>query len=499
MIIWGVNADNHDASISVVDDSSCEILFAGHAERYSRVKNDPHLNKGLIDDAILYGGPPDQIVWFENPWGRRLRYLMSGQYNLLGESFPQEYMRQFGIRVPIHYSDHHASHAAGGFYTSGFDNAVSVVIDAIGEMTTASIWKHNGSNMKKLWSLKYPHSLGLFYSAVTDLVGLKPNEDEYILMGMSAYGTEEALWIANRMHDEFWRTGKDGLKQRKNFHRGMTREEFYVRSAKTDQGKYNLASAAQRLITLQIMTIIRKAVSISGCTNIVYSGGVALNCLANSFVAHAMGPNYKFWIMPNPGDAGSSLGAIANYMRKPLKWTSPMLGHEIKSQPDPRDVVTQILKTGVCGIATGRAEFGPRALGNRSLLGDPRSLAMKNRVNSIKRRQKFRPFAPAVLDRFKLEHFAFPESVMDAPYMQFVCAVKNPSELPAVTHVDGTARVQTVQPNQSPVLDAILESWLERTGCPVLLNTSLNIKGEPLVNTRRDGDRFSHRYGVKVL
>lgn len=497
MIIWGVNAANHDASISVVDSVTGDILFAGHAERYSRVKNDSHLNASLIADAFAHGGYPDKVVWFENPWGRKARYLKAGQYDKLTESHPKQYLKQLNIIAPIEYSDHHQSHAAGGFYTSNFDEAVCVVIDAIGELTTASIWHAKGSEMKKLWSLKYPHSLGLFYSAITDLVGLKPNEEEYILMGMVAYGdADKGTELLTEMTDEFY---GDELKQKVNFHRGI-RDSKFAEVAKTEQGRYDLAVAAQNLITTQIEVIIEKALHLTNCRNVVYSGGVALNCLANSKIIEQLsGKIDNFWIMPNPGDAGNSLGAVANYLRKPLNWKNAMLGTNIETEVDPKSVVDELLRYGVCGVATGRAEFGPRAFGNRSLLGDPRSNMMKDRVNEIKKRQKFRPFAPVVLDRFKFDHFVFPGNVQDIPYMQFVVDVKDPKALPAITHADGTGRLQTVTEDQTPTLNAILEEWYQRTGCPILLNTSLNIKGEPLVNSIEDGQRFASKYNVKVF
>jgi carbamoyltransferase len=496
MIIWGVNADNHDASISVVDSVTKDILFAGHAERYSRIKNDEHLNNELIQDALQFGSP-GKVVWFENPWGRKARFIKAGQFDKVMQAFPKEYMKQFGIVAPIEYSDHHQSHAAGGFYTSGFDEAVCVVIDAIGELTTASIWHGKGSNLKRVWSLKYPHSLGLFYSAVTDLVGLKPNEEEYILMGMAAYGNpSSADLIAAEMQEEFF----DGhLHQTTNLHRGMRGSQFACQ-AKGEQGRYDLALAAQTLITHKISRVIEMALDMTNCRNIVYSGGVALNCLANAEVVTKLGDKFdNFWIMPNPGDAGNSLGAIANNLRTQLNWKNAMLGTNIDSDIDPSDVVKELLTTGVCGVMTGRAEFGPRALGNRSLLGDPRSNLMKDRVNEIKKRQKFRPFAPAVLDRYKHDHFIMPGKLDKVPYMQAVCVVKVPTTLPAVSHADGTGRLQTVTHDESPFFNAVLEAWYEKTGCPVLLNTSLNIKGEPLVNTVEDGERFASKYQVKVF
>lgn len=471
MIIWGINAANHDASIAVVDSKSKNILFAAHAERYSREKNDSHLHHRLIDDAVNMGAPPDQIVWYENPWGRRARYAKAGQFKNLFEPFPKAYLKRFGLYAPIEYSDHHKSHAAGGYFTSKFDEATCVVIDAIGELTTASIWHAKGRELKKVWSMEYPQSLGLFYSAVTKAVGLKPNEDEYILMGMAAYGSPiiDLEYLLDR-----------------NLHRGVHLNDDH----------FNLAASAQALITKKILEIFELAIQLTGCRNLVYSGGMALNCLANQAVVNALGLE-KLWIMPNPGDAGNSLGAIANYLGEQLNWRTPFLGQKIPVTLDPNDVVRELLKTGVCGVATGRAEFGPRALGNRSLLGNPLMSNIKDRMNVIKQRQQFRPFAPAVLDRFKHDLFKFPGKINQTRYMQIVCDVLGKVES-SMSHVDGTARVQTVD-HESPHLNAILERWYERTGHPVLLNTSLNVKGEPLVNNLSDAKRFSTTYGVKVF
>ena len=493
MIIWGVNAMNHDASITSVDSSTMEILFAGHAERYSRKKNDSDLNLDLIDDARSYG-EPELVVWFENPWGRKMRYLKSGQWRRLFNKSPKAYLKGYGIDVPIEYSSHHLSHAAGGFYTSPFNDAAVLVIDAIGETTTSSIWKARGTKLKLEWEMQYPHSIGLFYSAITALVGLKPDEEEYILMGMAAYGdAEEAGHLKRYLKRSYF--AEDMQFQKVNFHKGITWDTYLELVAETPQGQYNLARAAQEIVTELITELMKKARFLTGSDNLVYSGGVALNCVANSTTA---GIFKEMWIMPNPGDAGNSLGAVANYLRSAMKWPGPFLGHDIKRDANVDCIINELLTTGICGVAHGRAEFGPRALGNRSLLADPRRQDMKDRVNQIKRRQMFRPFAPAVLVEEAHKHFHFPLRVMDAPYMQYVVAVDKPETLPAVSHFDNTARVQTVG-NESPFLREILEAWYERTGCPILLNTSLNIKGEPLVNTWEDAKRWEEKYDVKVF
>ena len=216
-------------------------------------------------------------------------------------------------------------------------------------------------------------------------------------------------------------------------------------------------------------------------------GGCALNCVANSKIK-----NKNIWIMPSPGDAGSALGAAALVNKKKLKWVDPYLGHEILVGVNPKKVVTELLERKICGVAHGKAEFGPRALGNRSLLGDPR-YDIKDTVNIIKRRQKFRPFAPAILEEYKDKYFEGPMN----EYMQFVAKAKH--DYRSVTHVDGTARVQVVKKDCKSIIRPILEEWYDRTGCPMLLNTSLNIKGKPIVNDWNDACEFERQYRVAVF
>jgi carbamoyltransferase len=215
-------------------------------------------------------------------------------------------------------------------------------------------------------------------------------------------------------------------------------------------------------------------------------GGCALNCVANSKIK-----NKNIWIMPSPGDAGSSLGAAALVQKKKLNWIDPYLGYNIDKEVNPREVVDQLLKAPT-GVANGRAEFGPRALGNRSLLADPRK-DVKEVVNTIKQREQFRPFAPAILEEYSKDYFSGPMN----RYMQFVAKAKH--DYKSVTHIDGTARVQIVEKENKSILRPILEEWYERTGCPMLLNTSLNIKGQPIVNNEKDAEAFSKQYGVKVF
>jgi carbamoyltransferase len=219
-----------------------------------------------------------------------------------------------------------------------------------------------------------------------------------------------------------------------------------------------------------------------------------LNCLAN----RKLGEYFEnIWIMPAPGDAGNSLGAAALAHGGRLRWTDAYLGHAIPGTYPVGALVDHLQSDRIVGVASGRAEFGPRALGNRSLLADPRGSDIKDRVNEIKRRQKFRPFAPVILAEHVDEFFHMPRGFSHSPYMQSVARCRDPDSFPAIVHMDGTSRVQTVSADGSGIR-ALLEAWYRATGCPMLLNTSLNIRGEPMVNDRADADRFEQLYRVKV-
>lgn len=230
--------------------------------------------------------------------------------------------------------------------------------------------------------------------------------------------------------------------------------------------------------------------------NVVYMGGVALNCVANGKIAQK-GIFDNWWIMPNPGDAGSSLGAALAHKRDFVEWTGPYLGTDIKRKLDTEAAVTALEEHKIIGVANGRAEFGPRALGNRSILADPRYVSTKRLVNQIKKREQFRPFAAIVLEEKANEYFYMPFQAM--PYMQFTVRCKLPREVPAICHVDCTSRIQTINREQNPVIYDLLKKWYERTKCPLLLNTSLNIKGMPLVNTWEDAEKFKWFHDIKIF
>jgi carbamoyltransferase len=459
----GISEGFHDAALAVVQDN--EIKFASHAERYSRVKHDKKLNLGILAEGYRYS-TDDIISFYERPWLKRTRQFFAGQYK---NAF---HGRELFIQ-PTEYHSHHLSHAAAAFQTSPYQSAACIVVDSIGEWDTASIWQAQmvgeRAKYKKVWSKKYPSSIGLWYSAYTKWAGLRPLDEEYIFMGMAAFGkplyVEQARKQLSRNNHKGFRTSLEGNPE-------------------------DNAKSAELVLFHELREIFNRARQISD--NICYGGGVALNCVVNAKLQHEH-PN--MWIMPNPGDAGAALGAALLSHRGKVIF-SPYLGHNIERYIDPKDVVDALLQKGICGIANGRAEFGPRALGNRSLLADPRTLEMKDKVNTIKQRQKFRPFAPVILEEHCQDYFHMPT---ESRYMSYVYDCKRPEDIPACIHVDGSARVQTVPTWSSSIIREILECWYERTGCPVLLNTSLNIRGIPMVNSWHDALDFSEKYGVDVF
>lgn len=487
--IWGISALNHDASISVM--SGKEILFAGHSERYSRIKNDLYLNHSLIQEALSFG-KPSEIIWFEKPLLKKTRQIYARQWNELVSESPTAHLAKFELNeIPLYYSSHHESHAAAGFFTSAFNDAAIIVIDAIGEWDTISVWEGNNNTLRKINSTSYPDSLGLLYSAVTHRVGLKPNEEEYILMGMAAYG--EPIYYDSLMEDFVECKKAPTFKLKHNLHRGM---RWWREDIKTEQDFMNLAASVQRITEEFMCDIVEWASYAISSKNLVLMGGCALNCVANEKIAKK---NYfeNIWIMPNPGDAGSSLGAILAHTKQKANWKNPYLGTNIDRQINFDIIVDSLSSGSIIGLANGRAEFGPRALGNRSLLADPRGSTIKDRVNDIKKRQRFRPFAPIILEDQAHKYFELPAKT--SPYMQFTAKCLNPELYPAICHIDNSSRVQTINENQNPVIFEILQRFYDRTDCPMLLNTSLNIKGEPLVNTLYDALRFQKMHNIHVF
>jgi len=487
----GISNGFHDAGISVVD-SNGDILFAGHSERYSKHKHDKDLCLGIAQDAASYIKGESEIHYYERPWMTGLRQLRAGQpinFATAKMRIGKNVLKVFGNpNVTTH--EHHLSHVAAGFQTSPYNDATVVIIDAIGEFDCISVWDawyddKGYAQYKKLWSKKYPHSIGLYYSAMTQRVGLKPLDEEYILMGMAAYGKPIHF---NQIEGQLLENSTT-LDFKENLHIGVP--EGFLEGA----DEMDIAASAQALVEYLIKAVMSKARMLGKSRNLVYGGGVALNCLAN----RELGKYFNdMWIVPNPGDCGSSLGAAALGYGKRLNWKDAFLGHNIPGDYPSNRIIDELVKNKIVGVASGRAEFGPRALGNRSLLADPRGDTIKDKVNEIKRRQKFRPFAPVILEELAHHYFDMPSNWDNSRYMQVIARCRYPELFPAIVHADGTSRVQTVPKDGSGIRE-LLEKWYVLTECPILLNTSLNIRGEPMVNDRFDADRFENLYNVKVI
>lgn len=468
-MILGFSEGFHDAAIALVDHSG-NIIHASHAERSSGIKNDKFVSekqKQIVSNYVV-----DTVAFFENPLLKRIRQLYAGQ-------FKTAFRKRNLSFNPDKYYHHHLSHAAAAFQTSPYDEAACVVVDSIGEWDTVSIWKAsynaNGKvNYKKVYSRKYPFSIGLWYSALTKYVELEPLDEEYIFMGMAAFGSYNSE-VSDQLTE---------LLHKRNNHRGIP--EYSITAEKYQ----DVSATAQSILESELFKLFLIARKHSN--NFCYGGGVALNCVANGFLMKTF-PN--LWIMPNPGDGGGALGAAALAYGRKLNWISPYLGEDITGYVDPTEVVSYLKNHRMCGIANGKAEYGPRALGNRSFLADPRCPNIKDYMNHVKRREMFRPFAPAILAEYADQYFAGPVT----KYMSTTARCIHPQEFPGIVHADNTSRVQVVHKDEPTALRPILEHWHAQTGCPMLLNTSLNIKGKPMVDTKTDALEFEKRYNIKVF
>ena len=476
MLILGINETTHDASVSLIKDG--EILFAGHAERYSKKKNDWFTNRELIKDALQYGFP-DQIAYYEKPLLKKIRVKAKGGFGggkpwFEGTDLDDLPRTNFG---------HHYSHACAGYYTSPFKDAVNVVLDAIGEFNTSTIWVGEGNKIKLKYKKNYPVSFGLFYSAFTQLIGLMPNQEEYIMMGMAAYGDWKRYY---KEVDEYFPKHD---KQKYNFHKGIHDWGMTI----TEQDRFDIAAAVQVVYEQRLNEFMHMAYTLTGKQNLVFMGGCALNSSANTLLWNIF---KDIWIMPNPGDAGSSLGAAAALYGKHIDWQNPYLGHDLGGEYPVNEIVTGLIRDKIVAVASGKAEYGPRALGNRSILADPRDPDIKDKVNLIKKRELFRPFAPVVLEEHAHKWF---NMNFASPYMQYTVECLQPDKIPAVVHADGTSRVQTVNKEQHPGLYEVLTNWYIMTGVPILLNTSLNIKGQPLLNDKTDIIEWERTYNHRIV
>ena len=450
MITWGTTFGSHDGALAVFQDD--KLVFASDAERWSRKKNDSVIPDNLIKFAEDNWGIPNEVYFYED-------YTLKNERRRFAGQVPQT----IRFKYPVRYCDHHLSHARYGYWTSPFINCTVLVIDAIGEWDTLTQWKVFDGEFVRQKAWRYPKSIGLFYSAMTQAAGWKPNEEEYILMGASAVKKHR---IENyNIVKEFWNNDL-------NFHKGIN----------INFDKFEIASIAQEIYEEEFKKIIDEIED----DNLVFVGGCALNVSANRFLT-----KYNTFIPCNPGDGGSAIGCVID-RKIPA---NSYLGFEIPGVYPVTEIIQELKQNHMVGVAKGRAEFGPRALGNRSLLADPSLLDMKDRINRVKGREEFRPFAPMILKEDADKYF---ENGISSPFMNTIRKAKTETieKYPSIVHLDGTSRLQEVTEEPQKTL---LQEWKKETGCPMLLNTSLNVKGEPIVNTEVDAINFEKKTGVRVF
>ena len=569
MHILGISAFYHDSAACLVRDG--EIVAAAQEERFTRKKHDYNFPRNAaafcvkeagigFDDLDLVAFYDKPLLKFERLLETYVSYSPSGfKLFLMGLPLwlkqklhiPREIDEGLGGAYKGRYvfTEHHESHAASAFFPSPFQEAAILTLDGVGEWATGSISVGRGNKVEMLRELRFPHSLGLLYSAFTYFPGFRVNSGEYKLMGLAPYGEpiyadrilENLIDLRDdgsfRMNMDYFAYCHDDVMTSRKM------EELFdgpARTAETDitQREMDIASSIQKVTEEVVMRIATHAHEITGMKNLVLAGGVALNCVANGKLLRN-GPFDDMWIQPAAGDAGGALGTALftwyQLLDKPREASGKdvqrgsLLGpqfsdDEIRTFLDSVgaaydyheteealcDAVAELIATEkVVGHMAGRAEFGPRALGNRSIIGDARSRDMQSVMNlKIKFRESFRPFAPAILAEHVHEYFEMKQG-QESPYMLLVAPVKSErlkqveqngargldklkqirSEVPAITHVDNSARVQTIDPERHARFHGIVQKFKEKTGCPVVINTSFNVRGEPIVNTPEDAYR----------
>lgn len=584
--ILGISAYYHDSAAALVEDGV--ITAAAQEERFTRKKHDPGFPAKAVayclEEAGITAADIDYVAFYDKPLVKFERlletyagYAPRGLRSFL-TAMPVWVREKLFLRrnlqqslgaageKPLVFLDHHESHAASAFFPSPYDKAAILTVDGVGEWSTASYGVGEGNRIRLTHELQFPHSLGLLYSAFTYYTGFKVNSGEYKLMGLAPYGQpiyattilkelvdlkpDGSLWLDMR----YFRYCEGLTMTSRKFH-DLFGGPPRAPESDLEQRHMDLAASIQAVTEEVLLRMGRTVHAATGCRNLVMAGGVALNCVANGRLLRE-GPFDSIWIQPAAGDAGGALGAaifvwhqLLGGMRDPRNRDAQrgsLIGpaysgaairqwleaegvrfRHFASERDLNSHVAGLLADEkVVGWFQGRMEFGPRALGARSILGDPRSPKMQAIMNlKIKFRESFRPFAPIVLDEHASDWFEI-DPAQESPYMLLVAPVREArrvevshddrevmendpdlrrrvnvlrSEIPAVTHVDYSARLQTVDEFRNPRLHGLLQAFYQRTHCPVLVNTSFNVRGEPIVCSPRDAYRCFEATEMDVL
>lgn len=551
MNVLGISCYFHDAAAALVTDGT--VAAAAAEERFTRHKHDsgfPHRAiRFCLESAGLLASELDAVVFYEKPLVKLDRILTSqlaaapGSLPAFLRAMPEWLRRKLRVgrtiveslytSAPCLYADHHASHAASAFFPSPFERAVVLTVDGVGEWTTTCLGVGEGSRLRLEHEVRFPHSLGLLYSALTHYLGFRVNSDEWKVMALGAFGEPTYLDRLRRLVA----VGPDGGFRLRMKYFGHHRNPDVLfdrevekllgfpprRGGELSHEHYDLARSGQLLLEEVLLRMLEAAHRKYRLPHLCLAGGVALNCLANGRLLRE-GPFEAIWVPPAPGDDGGALGAAllaSQALGAPVRSAtrfSPYLGpqyspHEVRHFLDRTGVdcehvgddaavelAAEALADGrVIGWFQGRMEYGPRALGNRSILANPSHPDVKSRINErIKGREPFRPLAPAVLHEQVGRLF---EDAPDSPFMSFVTHARpgEASRFPAVLHQDGSARLQTVRHEDNPRFDRLLRAFERRTGLPLLLNTSLNLNGLPIACTPADALSMASEGGLDEL
>ncbi len=538
--ILGISCYYHDSGAVLLKDG--KVVFAAQEERYTRKKQDEDLPIHVIEKALHSEGITindiDAIGFYEKPMLKFFDRILHTyfrtwprgffQYQMAMKEwmhtklwFPQHIEKELGYKGKIFYIQHHESHAASSFYCSGFEDAAIVTVDGVGEWATTTIGHGKGKDITLKKEIHFPHSLGLLYSAITYYLGFKVNSAEYKIMGLAPYGepkyVDEMRELITIKDDGSFKLNMKyfsydyGLRMT-----GKKIEKLFGQPTRKGESELtqfhkDVAASLQKITEEAMLAICKHAKDITGASNLCLSGGVALNCVANGEILRSNIFNDMF-VQPASGDAGGALGVALSIWHKQFNgkrmpkiehvyWGTQYTDHEIeallkeenipyKKFDDSSQLITtcsQLLEgENVIGWFQGRMEFGPRALGNRSIIADARNKENWQKVNlKIKFRESFRPFAPTVLEEDVHQYFDLDKS---SPYMLLVADVKKDKRevIPAVTHVDGSARIQTINHSQNPKYYDLIAAFKKSTDCSVVINTSFNVRGEPIVESPRD-------------
>ena len=524
MYTLGINATFHDSAACLIKDG--QLIAAAEDERFTQIKHGKrpipfstyempfHSIGYCLDAAGIHLNEVDHFAYSFNPAFLRSEEhpsFMQAVNNArlhLRDGYPHHLQKSFAnAEIPEskwHYVEHHISHSASAFYASPFEEAAVMTIDGRGESATTSYYIGRGTRLEPIGKVNLPHSLGLLYEKMTSYLGFLHSSDEYKVMALASYGKPEFADIFRSMI----KISGDGTYE---IHDGDFEKHFGPARSKDEpfnEHHFNIASSLQLVLEESVLTLVNWLHKKTGMDNLCLAGGVALNCVMNARIRDK-GPFKNIWVQPAAGDAGTALGAAMwtdlnergattrsftmdhvywgpgysdDQIEKFLKWTKTPYK---KLENVSREAAAILARDKIIGWFQGRMEFGPRALGSRSILASPINSTMQARLNEVKDREDFRPVAPVVMEEEAHEWFTHASY---SPFMVFIYDVKEDKadKIPAVRHVDGTARIQTVNQKQHPVYYELLKEFKNLTGVPVLVNTSFNTMGKPIVCTPRD-------------